>query len=64
MKLKNEIENVRAFLPNKEVVIKGNDVDFNQSKKVRIYREDVYKIISEGDNIKVPPIKLDNNNFK
>lgn len=26
-------------------------------KKVRIYREDVYKIISEGDNIKVPPIK-------
>lgn len=41
-----------------------SDIDFNQSKKVRIYREDVYKIISEGDNVKVPPIKLDNNNFK
>ncbi|CAM3290525.1 UDP-N-acetylenolpyruvoylglucosamine reductase [Empedobacter stercoris] len=30
---------------------------------IRIYREDVYKIISEGDNIKVPPIKLNSNNF-
>ncbi|MFK8296575.1 hypothetical protein ACI760_10360 [Capnocytophaga canimorsus] len=26
--------------------------------KVRIHREDVYKIISEGDNIKIPPIKM------
>ncbi|EHQ43867.1 hypothetical protein [Myroides odoratus] len=42
----------------------ANDIDFNQSKKIRIYREDVYKIISEGDNIKFPPLKLDNNNFK
>ncbi|MBW3520008.1 fibronectin type III domain-containing protein [Flavobacterium sp. NKUCC04_CG] len=42
----------------------ANDADFLQSKKVRIYREDVYKIISEGDQIKTPPIKLNSNNFK
>lgn len=28
-----------------------------KAEKVRIYRDDVYKIISEGDNIKIPPIK-------
>lgn len=31
---------------------------------VRIYREDVYKIISEEDNIKIPPIKMNDINFK
>ena len=29
---------------------------FRQGTTIRIYREDVYKIISEGDNIKIPPI--------
>ena len=35
----------------------ATDIDFNQNRKVRIYREDVYKIISEGENIKIPPNK-------
>ena len=42
----------------------ANDIDFNQNRKVRIYREDVYKIISEGENIKIPPIKMNDVNFK
>lgn len=42
----------------------ATDIDFNQNRKVRIYREDVYKIISEGDNIKIPPIKMNDINFK
>lgn len=32
--------------------------NFSTGSRVRIYREDVYKIISEGDNIKIPPIKI------
>ena len=36
----------------------ATDIDFNQNRKVRIYREDVYKIISEGENIKIPPIQM------
>jgi len=35
-----------------------------KTDKIRIYREDVYKIISEGDNIKIPPIKMNDINFK
>lgn len=35
-----------------------------KTEKVRIYREDVYKIISEGDNIKVPPLKMNTSNFR
>ena len=42
----------------------ATDIDFNQNRKVRIYREDVYKIISEGENIKIPPIKMNDINFK
>ena len=42
----------------------ATDIDFNQNRKVRIYREDVYKIISEGENIKIPPIKMNDVNFK
>lgn len=38
--------------------------DFMQDIKVRIYREDVYKIISEGENIKIPPTNMNNVNFK
>ena len=38
--------------------------NFGDNKKIRIYREDVYKIISEGDNIKIPPIKMNDINFK
>ena len=38
--------------------------NFRDNKKIRIYREDVYKIISEGDNIKIPPIKMNDINFK
>nr|WP_197063974.1 UDP-N-acetylenolpyruvoylglucosamine reductase [Capnocytophaga canimorsus] len=38
--------------------------DFEQDIKIRIYREDVYKIISEGENIKIPPIKMSDINFK
>ena len=32
--------------------------DLQGNIKIRIHREDVYKIISEGDNIKIPPIKM------
>ena len=35
-----------------------------QGTTIRIYREDVYKIISEGDNIKIPPIQMNSINFK
>ena len=38
--------------------------NFSTGSRVRIYREDVYKIISEGDNIKIPPIKMNDINFK
>lgn len=38
--------------------------DFKQDIKIRIYKEDVYKITSEGDNIKIPPIKMNDINFK
>ena len=38
--------------------------NFRDNKKIRIYREDVYKIISEGDNIRIPPIKMNDINFK
>ena len=38
--------------------------NFSTGSRVRIYREDVYKIISEGDNIKIPPIKINDINFK
>ena len=41
-----------------------NNKNFRDNKKIRIYREDVYKIISEGDNIKIPPIKMNDINFK
>ena len=41
-----------------------NNKNFRDNKKIRIYREDVYKIISEGDNIKIPPIKMNSINFK
>ncbi|MFJ1409744.1 UDP-N-acetylenolpyruvoylglucosamine reductase [Capnocytophaga canimorsus] len=37
---------------------------FRQGTTIRIYREDVYKIISEGENIKIPPIKMNSINFK
>ena len=37
---------------------------FRQGTTIRIYREDVYKIISEGDNIKIPPIQMNSINFK
>jgi len=37
---------------------------FRQGITIRIYREDVYKIISEGENIKIPPIKMNSINFK
>ena len=40
------------------------DKNFRDNKKIRIYREDVYKIISDGEQINIPPIKMDNNNFK
>ena len=43
---------------------KGAPKNFNRQKNVRIYREDVYKIISEGDNIKIPPIQMNSINFK
>jgi len=42
----------------------ATDIDFNQNRKVRIYREDLYKIISEGENIKISPIKMNDVNFK
>ena len=32
--------------------------NFSTGSRVRIYREDVYKIISEGNNIKIPPIQM------
>jgi len=38
--------------------------NFSTGSRVRIYREDVYKIISEGDNIKIPPIQMNDINFK
>ena len=38
--------------------------NFSTGSRVRIYREDIYKIISEGDNIKIPPIKINDINFK
>ena len=41
-----------------------NNKNFRDNKKIRIYREDVYKIISEGDNIKIPTIKMNDINFK
>ena len=37
---------------------------FRQGTTIRIYREDVYKIISEGENIKILPIKMNSINFK
>lgn len=40
------------------------DQAFRDNRKVRIYREDVYKIISEGENIKIPPVKMNDSNFK
>ena len=54
-----EIRSDKKYLGNL-----ATDIDFNQNRKVRIYREDVYKIISEGDNIKIPPIKMNDINFK
>ena len=38
--------------------------NFRDNKKIRIYREDLYKIISEGENIKISPIKMNDVNFK
>ncbi|MFM9403652.1 hypothetical protein ACKLNQ_17235 [Myroides odoratimimus] len=50
-----------------EILSLKNNVptDFKTSTKIRIYREDVYKIVSdEAGNIKIPPIKMNDINFK
>lgn len=50
---------------NNDILIKnGAPNGFLTSTKIRVYREDVYKIISEGDNIKVPPLNMNTSNFK
>ncbi|MGP6558183.1 hypothetical protein ACT4R9_03740 [Ornithobacterium rhinotracheale] len=73
---KSELINVFRDNPNKKFIefevrsdkrFLGNladDIEFNQSRKIRIYREDVYKIISEGEGIKTPPINMSKINFK
>lgn len=50
---------------NNDILIKnGAPNGFSTSTKIRVYREDVYKIISEGENIKVPPLNMNTSNFK
>nr|WP_262914977.1 hypothetical protein [Ornithobacterium rhinotracheale] len=39
-------------------------MDLFKVVKVCIYREDVYKIISEGEGIKRPPINMNEINFR
>ncbi|MGV4600730.1 hypothetical protein, partial [Ornithobacterium rhinotracheale] len=73
---KSELINVFRDNPNKKFIefeVRTNNIilkdlkspeKFIQGVKVRIYREDVYKIISDGDNIKTPPIRMSDINFK
>ncbi|CAI9429317.1 hypothetical protein MSHRCOH1_03815 [Candidatus Ornithobacterium hominis] len=73
---KSELINVFRDNPNKKFIefeVRTNNTilkdlkspeKFIQGVKVRIYREDVYKIISDGDNIKTPPIRMSDINFK
>ncbi|MGV4439064.1 hypothetical protein ACQ1Q5_05785 [Ornithobacterium rhinotracheale] len=51
-------------LPRVAVSFFGLIVDLFKVVKIRIYREDVYKIISEGEGIKTPPINMSKINFK
>lgn len=61
---KSELINIFKNDTSKEFIefeVRSDKLPINspvkKTERVRIYREDVYKIISEGDNIKVPPIK-------
>ena len=62
---KSELIDVFKKDPNKKYIefeVRSDDKylpkDLQGNIKIRIHREDVYKIISEGDNIKIPPIKM------
>ncbi|MDR2223879.1 MAG: UDP-N-acetylenolpyruvoylglucosamine reductase [Flavobacteriaceae bacterium] len=63
-------DKIREFIEfevrtNNDFLIKnGAPNGFSTKTKIRVYREDVYKIISEGDNIKVPPLKMNTSNFR
>lgn len=68
---KSELIDVFKNNPNKKYIefeVRSDKLPINspikKTDKIRIYREDVYKIISEGDNIKIPPIKMNDINFK
>lgn len=68
---KSELIDVFKNNPNKKYIefeLRSDKLPINspikKTDKIRIYREDVYKIISEGDNIKIPPIKMNDVNFK
>ena len=62
---KSELIDVFKNNPNKKYIefeVRSDKLPINspikKTDKIRIYREDVYKIISEGDNIKIPPIQM------
>ncbi|MGV4429917.1 hypothetical protein ACQ1Q1_06185, partial [Ornithobacterium rhinotracheale] len=68
---KSELINVFRDNPNKKFIeFEVRTIDsklpkeFQGNTNVRIHREDVYKIISDGDNIKIPPFKMNDINFK
>ncbi|WP_283671572.1 UDP-N-acetylenolpyruvoylglucosamine reductase [Candidatus Ornithobacterium hominis] len=70
---KSELINVFRDNPNKKFIefeVRSSKSILSEQgapkglRTVRIYREDVYKIISERDNIKIPPINMNNINFK
>ena len=62
---KRELIDVFKNNPNKKYIefeVRSDKLPISspikKTDKIRIYREDVYKIISEGDNIKIPPIQM------
>ena len=62
---KSELIDVFKNNPNKKYIefeVRSDKLPINspikKTDKIRIYREDVYKIISEGDNIKILPIQM------
>ena len=52
MKLKNEIENVRAFLPNKDIVIKDNEIISLKNNEIAII-EEAYRLFDLDNEILV-----------
>ncbi|AEK23349.1 hypothetical protein [Capnocytophaga canimorsus] len=62
---KSELIDVFKNNPDKKYIefeVRSDKLPINspikKTDKIRIYRENVYKIISEGENIKIPPIQM------